>query len=198
MKEIFLKAKHWQLFIIMFVIPGIISLFLIFPLLETFINFRTSEPEFTVEFVLYILIFILITMSPYYIWIWSVVTELHKKIPENLYMSLKKFKVIFISPLILFSLIVLFFLVFFDIESFSISELNGTLIIGLFVAYFLLIFYSAFCSIYVHYFIAKTIKSVLLRREAKFSEYVEEIALIYFLYIGIWLLQPKINKLVEE
>ena len=47
-------------------------------------------------------------------------------------------------------------------------------------------------------FAAKTMKSVELGRTAKFGDYVGEFFLIWFSIIGYWVLQPRLNRLIEE
>ena len=45
---------------------------------------------------------------------------------------------------------------------------------------------------------AKTMKKVELNKEHKTAELVSEILLIYFFIIGIWILQPRLNKIMAE
>lgn len=54
-----------------------------------------------------------------------------------------------------------------------------------------------FCVIYSLYFVAKTFKTVELQREVKFSDFAGEFFMIWFYPIGIWIIQPKINKMIE-
>jgi hypothetical protein len=46
--------------------------------------------------------------------------------------------------------------------------------------------------------VAKTIKTVELQREVNFSEFIGEFFMIWFYFIGIWILQPKINRMVKQ
>jgi hypothetical protein len=48
------------------------------------------------------------------------------------------------------------------------------------------------------YFVAKTFKTVELQREVSFSDFVGEFFMIWFYPVGIWIIQPKINKMIEE
>ncbi|MFN7651888.1 MAG: hypothetical protein ACK5PC_01575 [Cyclobacteriaceae bacterium] len=57
--------------------------------------------------------------------------------------------------------------------------------------------FSMFCIFYSLYFVAKTFKTVELQRETAFSDFAGEFFLIWFYPIGIWIIQPKINKIVE-
>lgn len=59
-------------------------------------------------------------------------------------------------------------------------------------------FFSMCCIFYCLYFVAKTIKTVELQREVKFSDFAGEFFMIWFYPIGIWLIQPKINKMMEK
>jgi hypothetical protein len=47
-------------------------------------------------------------------------------------------------------------------------------------------------------YVAKTIKTAELKRKVGLSEFSGEFFLLWFYFIGIWIIQPKINKLVEE
>jgi hypothetical protein len=47
-------------------------------------------------------------------------------------------------------------------------------------------------------FACKTISMLELKREVKFSEYLKNLLLTLFLIFGIWVLQPKITKLIAE
>tara|TARA_B110000046_G_C13016331_1_gene408942 strand:+ start:1352 stop:1558 length:207 start_codon:yes stop_codon:yes gene_type:complete len=48
------------------------------------------------------------------------------------------------------------------------------------------------------WFNAKVIKSIELHRTGTFGEFAGEFFLIWFFPIGIWFIQPKINKMMEE
>lgn len=52
-------------------------------------------------------------------------------------------------------------------------------------------------QIYNCYFVGKTLKSIEEGRTAKGGEVVGYVILSYFLVIGIWIMQPKVNRLVE-
>ena len=53
--------------------------------------------------------------------------------------------------------------------------------------------FVVFCTFYQFWFIAKTIKSAQLKREAVFSEFVGEFFLVWFYPIGVWILQPMVK-----
>jgi len=55
-----------------------------------------------------------------------------------------------------------------------------------------------FCIFYCLYFVAKALKSVELQREVTFNDYAGEFFLFWFSPIGVWVLQPRINKLFDN
>ena len=54
------------------------------------------------------------------------------------------------------------------------------------------------CIFYCFYFAAKIIKTVELQKEVGFKDFVGEFFLTWYFPIGVWFLQPKINKMIEE
>jgi hypothetical protein len=74
---------------------------------------------------------------------------------------------------------------------------GGTWIGGLMIIVFPLHLFSMFCIFYCLYFVAKTFKTVELQREVQFSDFAGEFFLIWFFPVGIWVIQPKINKMIE-
>jgi hypothetical protein len=48
---------------------------------------------------------------------------------------------------------------------------------------------------YTLWFNAKTFKSVELQREALIGDYIGEFFLLWYFPIGIWFIQPRINKI---
>jgi hypothetical protein len=69
--------------------------------------------------------------------------------------------------------------------------LNGEIIMSLHFSAMLSIFYAMI-------FAAKTLKSAELNKEAKISDYLGDFFLIWFYPIGIWILQPRIHKLIKK
>ena len=78
------------------------------------------------------------------------------------------------------------------------TEPNGAFAGSLVAIILPLHLFSMFCILYSLYFVAKTFKTVELQREVTFSDFAGEFFLIWFYPIGIWIVQPKINKMVED
>jgi len=57
--------------------------------------------------------------------------------------------------------------------------------------------FAMLCIMYPWYFSAKTIKLAELQKTVNFVEFIGDFSLFWFLPIGIWVLQPRINELVK-
>ena len=141
---------------------------------------------------------ILIGSGTFFGWFWSVAIGLQKKVPKNIVMKTKKFKIFFLIPVVYLTCI---FILFGAV--FSGLILNGTMPNEEWVLFILPIILplhllSIFGILYAMYFVAKTIKTVELQKEVGFSEFAGEFFMIWFYFVGIWILQPKINKMVES
>ena len=124
-------------------------------------------------------------------WIYSLGTNLYKKRPDRVHMNVTLFKVLFsISTIYILSI--------------NMLRMSSVLILNLLVSVsnFVMAFYlfSISCIIYGLYFTAKTLRSIELQREATFKECIGTVILCIppILFIGIWIIQPKINKLFEN
>lgn len=198
MTERFLKAKHWQLFILTFGFPLIFQIILMSTLFATIATQTTPDPTIIFSYMKYFPLIMLLFMALLFGWFWSIAIGLQKKVPLDISMKVKKFKIFFFVPLIYMLLLMLFFNIALDGIGTTNLEPNIALITGSFVIIFPLHFFSIFCILYSMYFVAKTFKSVELQRAVKFGDFAGEFFILWFYPIGIWIIQPKINKMIEE
>jgi hypothetical protein len=194
----FLKAKHWQLFFLTFGILMISQ----FIMMGMMISNRDIDVESNhIMMLSYMKVFVVLTIvfaGVFLGWFWSVGVGLQSRIPKGVKMKVKRFKIGFIIP----ALYMLIFMVFL------LLTLNGEMDVGnrpsgiLFGKFAVIIIplhlFSMFCLFHSLYFVAKTFKTVELQREVTFSDFAGEFFLIWFYPIGVWIIQPKINKMVEE
>ncbi len=199
--KLFLRAKHWQLFVVGFV-PVII--FYINTMLSVFENDFIHNPEdvsFMFESYKYFGLVMVIIGIVNYGWIWAIGVGLQLKLPPYVTMKIRKFKWFIGIPFFYLMAISL-------IMSYSFSTLlpnmiggdfepNISMIVGAILVIVPLHLFSLFAIFYSMYFAAKTVKSVELQREATFTDFIAEFFLIWFFPIGVWILQPKINRLEE-
>lgn len=190
----FLKAKHWQLFTLIFGIP---MLFQIIMISSMFFNIN-SEPMEMLNMMKFFPLIMILYVGVLFGWFWSIAIGLQKKVPKNIKMKTKKFKIFFFIPLVyIISISLLIGGMLTEIAQNG-TESNpgfGGIIVGVILP---LHFLSMFGIFYCMYFVSKTFKTVEFQKEVGFGEFAGEFFMIWFYFIGIWILQPKINKMVEN
>jgi len=181
----FLKLKHWQLFGLLFC---------------TFCAFQISGASTTV-ISLKDRTFTITEISPLVIlfiscvigWYYSIGIILNKKIPASVKMQVTKFKWFLLLPVI--STIFYYSFLRFELFNSIYNGISSSLI--LVTISILLLFFSIFCLFYCIYFNSKTIKTIELQRYVNFSDFVNEFVLLFLFPIGIWIIQPRINKMIK-
>ncbi len=182
--KLLLKLKHWQLFLLLMVIP---ILFQIGMFAAVFIS---NDP--LMMFRLFPIVMILF-MGIFFGWFYALGTNLHKKLPDTVHMNLRLFKIFLFIPVAYMSLFMVFMINMFS-GIIGGEEPN----VAIFMLIFPLHLFSMCCIFYCLYFNAKSLKAVELQKPVTFNDYAGEFFLIWFFPIGIWFLQPRINKLFEE
>ncbi|MFC2130423.1 hypothetical protein ACFLSQ_03210 [Bacteroidota bacterium] len=165
-----LKAKHWQIFVITFLIPFFLPI-VFFPMATA-----GNHLIYNIIIPITMLIFIAGVLG----WYWAVAIGLQSKIPQDVKMSVRKFKYFFITPMIY----ILFFIVFINLSlsgTFENGNVNNQEIFRLILPLHL---FSMFCIIYCLYFVAKTFKTVELQREVSFSDFAGD--LFFILVLSNW------------
>ena len=198
MIEKFLKAKHWQLFLLTFGIPIIFQIIMMVSMFSNFATNTNPDPEKMFNNMKFFPIIMVLFMAIFFGWFWSVAIGLQKKVPENVIMKVKKFKIFFFIPMVYMICIMIFMLYTMNGLIKNGSEPNVGLLGSMLAIIVPLHLFSMFCIFYTLYFVAKTFKTVELQREVKFSDFAGEFFMIWFYPIGIWIIQPKINKFIEE
>ena len=184
-----LLLKHWQLFILTLGAPIIMQIVLI-------VTTITSEDPFSdfATIIFIIPITMILVMIIFFGWFYAMGTNLHKKLPESEKMNLTKFKIFLFIPLI-YILAICFFIVFVINYTITNEVTPNFALFGFIIPVHL---FSMFCIFYCLYFNAKALKAVELQRPVKFGDFAGEFLLIWFYPIGIWIIQPRINKLFKE
>lgn len=196
MTDKFLKAKHWQLFLLILGIPIVFQLILMGSIMSNIGTETNPEPALMLNYLRFFPIVMIIFVVVFFGWFWSIAIGLQSKVPKNVKMKVKKFKIFFFIPIVY----MLFLIIFMEIQmnGFSTTEPSGSLVTSLATIIVTLHIFSMFCIFYALYFVAKTFKTVELQREVSFSDFAGEFFMIWFYPIGIWIIQPKINKMMME
>jgi len=194
----FLKAKHWQLFTLMFGIPFLFQMIMTVTLLTNISTETNPDPTEFLNIMKFFPIMMILYMGVLFGWFWSIAIGLQRKVPKNITMKTKQFKIIFFIPLIYLIGLSIFIVGLFNGIAQNGSEINGGFVggmVGIIVPMHLLSIFGIFHSMY---FVAKTYKTVELQKEVSFGDFAGEFFMIWFYFIGIWILQPKINKMFDE
>jgi len=194
MIKLFLQAKHWQLFSLMFGIPIVFQIIMMISMFANIDANGNGETETMFNMFKIFPFIMIIYTSLFFGWFWSIGNGLQEKIPNEFKLNLKKFKIFFFVPLVyILSLMILIGTTAYGISSDD-NAIGGIVGKMLFVIIPLHLF-SMFCIFYQLYFVSKTIKTAELKRKVTFSDYLGEFFMIWFFPIGIWVIQPKINRL---
>ncbi|MEO6524011.1 MAG: hypothetical protein ABIN91_20170 [Mucilaginibacter sp.] len=161
----FLFAKHWQLFLLMIGISVIGDIL-------------TPLSVLTI-----------ISMGAFLAWLWAVAILLQSKVPQNVKMKTLKFKLFFFVPLIYVPW------AFYSISNHSVHN-DAKTGIDLFITpvVICLHLFTMFCVFYCMYFAAKTVRTIELQRKVVIDDFSTVFLMIWFFPIGIWILQPRINR----
>lgn len=189
----FLKAKHWQLFLLIFGLP-IAFRFILF---MTFFFSSEDELIFLTPLLVLSAMANFISILLFFGWLWSVGLILQKNIPKSLKLNVRYFKIALLIPFIICISAAIWFQITFGANSFNTEFIGFTffvLSIYVMVLFAILLVPMAYCI----FFVAKTIKILELKKEVKLSDYISEFVFIVLFPFGIWFIQPLINQIKHK
>jgi hypothetical protein len=197
----FLRAKHWQLFLLTFIVPIVIQIlsipFMVMPILQKTAAGIHTQAEFEALMphpgaILGIIgVVMLVPIIMVFGWQYSVAVGLQSKLPAGFTMKINRFKGFFFAAVGYLALVVLLIMLI-------VNEPPLPVLILIIPFWVLLHLFAIFCMIHNMVFIAKTIRSAELGREAFAGDYIGYFFLIWFSIVGYWILQPKINELASQ
>jgi hypothetical protein len=176
----FLTSKHWQLFGLVIRIPLLLIISIAVVALKG--EAKIAGYLLSVLLISFVLLF--------YGWFYSLGTSLNKKLPPNTSMPIKWFKAAVSIPILYFLLLALF-IILDSSTTFSTGNKNADTLPIIIPLHLL----TSICTLFCLYFISKSLRTIELKRSVTFSEYVGEFLLIWFFPIGIWIIQPRVNKI---
>nr|WP_294861877.1 hypothetical protein [uncultured Fluviicola sp.] len=201
MNSIFLRAKHWQLFIPLIAIPFVT--FIIFGVAVAIImlghNRNPRGPEDLVWIFYFFPILFALCGFIQFAWFWNVITKLNPLVPTRRgKFPMRRIKLFFFIPIIYFCLAP-FFIAFAVKTTSHHQNIGGMMQVAILgILTFLLHFFSIFCILHTIFFAAKTIRSAELKRNVRFSDFAGYFFLIWVFPVGIWFIQPRINALLDR
>lgn len=191
-----LRAKHWQIFLLVVGIPVIAQI-----ALGVLVSTPIDQDRAIFPFLEIVPILGFGLMVIFAAWFWAVGTGLQQLIPANLQLKVSRFRLAFFFP-IAYGVYLIFFLIS-TIQLFAATSSPGDVQATINMQHHLVIIIpfhliAMFCIFYCMYFVAKTFKTAVLQRKVTFGEYLGTIFAIWFFPIGIWSIQPQINALVKD
>jgi hypothetical protein len=170
-----LKLNHWQIFLLIYGIPLLmLTLFVLFKV-------HVSPTIKNISMVVYIY-YMLVVFS----WPLAIGLEFVKRLPFNVSLSKRNFILHFVIMCI-----VAFIL--------AISQWIYTEWLTTYVVIFIVLMCYYLVSVFIVVrFASKVFASFELGREAKASEYVGYLFAFWFVFMGVWFVQPKIRKLINQ
>lgn len=194
MINLLLKAKHWQVFLLSVVIPVTLQIVVAQMAVNSMLE-NTGPYDPNAFQIGHLFPFIVaLPIGILFSWFWSIGVGLGSRLPDHLRLNVGLFKTFLLIPVAYLTFILLFSHRIFagsmvSGEGFNMQLLGIMLLLHLF---------SVFCIFYCMYFVAKTYKTAELQREVSFSDFIGEFFLVWFYPVGIWFLQPRLNKMAAE
>ncbi len=204
MINFFLRLKHWQFFSFIFALPFVFYMYFILQMfrgISMYENPEIGEVQYEMGRMFKMMPYLILPpLFVFYAWLWSVGVGLQESIHPEWRLKVNTFKTV----LLIMGLgnLVLSFIIFNSMSSLfanleemvsgaALFPFDPSLMI-IFIPLYILLFVGL---IYCLHFVAKTLKTAEYQREVKFSEFAGEFVLFWFYIIGIWILQPRINKI---
>ena len=170
--NMFVRAKHWQVFLLFVGLFGIALAFIAaFDSVRASTLIQNDLPFFAV-----IEVFALV----FAVWLWSLGTFIQSLVPLPFRLNRTFFLIAVIYP----PLYAVLFMTVFHVT-------NPMLFAIIFPLHLL----AVFCVLFSWYFISKSLAMAEKQGPALFPDYVGYVLCLWFFPFGIWFVQPRINRL---
>ncbi len=174
----FLRAKHWQIFLVVF---GVYLLGQI--LLMSYFVSSSGRGDSSGKYGILFGVVMGLSCSGLIFWLWCVGAFCNSIVDEALRLRSKFHGVAAIYPP--------FYAVFFVARLGSFGGRTLEIILPLHL-------FAMFCMFYLLYFASKSIVLAEGNKPVSFYDYAGPFFLMWFFPVGIWLVQPRINRLYSE
>lgn len=187
--KIFLSLKHWQLFLLIYCLP----LALMIGMIGSMILVIGNVSEVVLLFYKLLLLSFIISIGIYFYWLWAIARFFYEKASNISEGSKLKF---FLSVSFLCFVVVISIL-YFNINDWILKGNMEDYLIKMAIVMIssLLITISYLFSIY---YVAKIFVTVKFGRTVSWTDVIIVFLLLWFYPIGIWIIQPQINKMFKN
>ena len=170
----FLRAKHWQLFLLLFLVPTILEIAAAQYAPEKVRSLKDLGPGGFVYLGLWFIGTVCI-----FVWLWAMGSFLNsiQKLGVRLNLSFFRVALVFVS---------VYMVVFFPVV--LIAEPPAQVIVPLHL-------FATSCIFYAFYFVARSLATTNKGRQVSFRDYAKPLILLIIFPIGVWSIQPRINQL---
>jgi len=179
--NLFLRAKHWQIFLLLIGVgfAGDVAA------IASSICATSRSPEDFVKISISIGLMTALFMFCFLGWFWSMGSFLSSIVQPSLRLKAGFFRFALVYPgLYIFVFIALF-------QSTTTNPVLFAIILPLH-------FFAMFCMFYDLYFVSKSLVLSETNKPVSFYDYAGPFFLIWFFPIGVWFIQPRINRLFAE
>lgn len=200
MINFFLRIKHWQLFLLIYGVPFALQFVWMGIVFPDILAQPNPNPEHIFDRMWTLFAVILPFTGLFFAWLWALGKGVQQSIPEGIRLSFGRFRLFFwVMVIAMFGLIWWMLDFMTNIASLAMEGNDPGFEIFRFIGVILFMeFILIAITIYCYWFVAKSYKMAELQRRVKFDDYIGEFFLIMFFFIGVWILQPKINRFFEN
>lgn len=191
--SILLRIKDWKLFLLIFGVPLLFQAAFIWSIITT-IPSGPTPASFIYSYILFGILIIVLFSIIFFGWLWGIGVGLQKHLPEELRLPTGQFRFSVLIPTLYLLTMGLIAASMMGPDRQNIVLGNAGILILLVIFHVIAVF-SIFYSIY---FAAKTLKTIELEHPVHFPDFAGEFFLIWFYPIGIWVIQPRLNDIVEK
>lgn len=175
----FLKAKAWHLFVFLF---GGMALAQYLFAAQMGPHGEPQAPPWQVMVPMFV------WAACFLGWLWALGTELTKKVPEELRMGTGFFKFGLVYGFV-------YSLVGFNVlTTMASADPPGPWLLVIVPFHFL----AMFCMFYALYFVSKTLRMAETWQKTTFYDYSGAFFLLWFFPIGVWVIQPRVNRMFSD
>jgi hypothetical protein len=178
MANLFLRAKHWQIFLLLFVAPTVAQFAAIAVIpqrIHSWHDFGTGGLIFLVVMVLYLLCFLA--------WFGSMGLFFRSIVTPELRMEAQFFRFSLVYPVVYLPMFFLLVIPGIGIPERVIVPLHLVCMV---------------CLFYVLYFVSRNLALAETGKPVSFYEYAGPFFLLWFFPVGVWFIQPRVNRLFAE
>ncbi|BDD08915.1 hypothetical protein FUAX_13470 [Fulvitalea axinellae] len=193
MTERFLRAKHWQLFSYAVALPLAVAAVTV-SVLFSFSGKESGIAALRIPLSVSVVVLMLVLYKCIWLgWLWTLAFGVRERMPVFFEADTERLRMIFLVPsaYLIIVFIAVFYGSFYTMGASKEFPMSSLFVIPLHL-------FSTVCVGYCMYMAAKTMKGVELGAEPEFADFREEFFLAGLFPVGVWLLQPKLNRIAES